>query len=176
MVRLFIGVLIPEEVKSDIVSLQESMSRMPMRAKIVEPQNLHISMSFLGEVRDDVGRICGSLDTVCSNAKRFTVKISGVSFIPNDRFMRVISLGCSSPMGELEALRRAVVNSVGGESHSAHLTLARVREMVDRDFVLRNLRDNDLEKYFEVAELSVVRSYISRTGPSYQTLHKSKLQ
>ena len=177
MPRLFIGVMVPEQVKSDIVALQESMARMPMRCKLVEPENLHISMSFLGEVPEaDVGRISGELDVVCGNHRSFTVKISGVSFIPNERFARVIALGCESSGEELESLRRNIANSVGGDSHRAHLTLARVREIVDRNFVVKNLGDNDLEKYFEVSDVSLVRSYISRTGPSYQILHRSSLQ
>lgn len=177
MVRLFIGVMVPDGLKSDITALQGAMSRMPMRAKLVEPENLHVSLSFLGEVQEDrVGDVSRRLDLVCGNHRRFTVKVSDVMFIPNEEFTRVIALNCRSSGDEIGNLRKGIVNVVGGDSHPAHLTLARVREMVDRDFVLNNLRERELEKYFEVAEVSLVRSYMSRTGPAYQVLHRSRLQ
>ena len=52
MVRCFIGVLIPEEIKESIELIKESLIKLPMQCKFVERENLHICFSFLGEVEE----------------------------------------------------------------------------------------------------------------------------
>ena len=176
MVRLFIGVFVPEDVKSPIVDLQDSLTKMPMEAKLVERENLHISLSFLGETPDSqVPLISRRLDEVCGKHKKFTVRVGGVLLIPNDSYIRVIALDARSNGDAMERLREDVVKAAGGESYPAHLTLARVREVSNKNFVRDNLKSVALEKYFEIGSVHLIKSVMTRRGPVYEVVHESRL-
>jgi len=177
MARLFIGIMVPEEVKRDIADVQGALGRMPMEMKAVEGKNLHVSLSFLGNVREDsVPEIVADMDRICGSLPSFTAKIEGVVLIPNGEHIRVIALGVASSGDELESLRKAVVSSVGGESHPCHLTIARVRKVGNRDFIVKNVSDLKVRKYFEVGSICLVKSVLTGRGPKYKVLHESKLR
>ncbi len=176
MVRLFIGIFIPENVKTPITDLQDSLTKMPMDVKLVERENLHISLSFLGETPDEnIGLISKRLDEICKNYKKFTVKTGSVLLIPNESYIRVIALDVKSSGEDLENIRKDIVKIIGGDSYPVHLTLARVREISNKNFVKENLSGKNLEKYFEIDSVQLIKSVVTRRGPVYQTVHESKL-
>ena len=176
MPRLFVGVFLPDEVKEPVLDFQGSLAKMPMRMKPVEPGNLHISLVFLGERRDDeVKKAAAALDDVCGRYKRFTVKIGGGMVIPNESYIRVVALGVRSGGDVLESLRNDIVGAVGGDSHPAHLTLARVRDVSDKVFVAGAVTACKAEFYFEVGSVCLVKSVLKGDGPRYTVVHESRL-
>lgn len=176
MARTFIALKVQPEAARGIRLLQESIGRMPMEAKLVEEGNLHVTLTFLGEIKKiGLESVCKRLDAVCSSHRPFTVKTEEVSLIPDVDRLRVVALSLKSGGDALENLRRDVVSSVGGESHPAHLTLARVRSVRDKNFVRSSLSGAKLEKFFQAASVFVVESRLSGSGPKYKIVHKSDL-
>lgn len=176
MVRLFIGVSLPEEVVESLSGLREAVSGMPAKLKLVEPENLHVSLSFLGERPEgEVAAIARSLDDVCRDHRRFSASLGRAVLIPSRDHIRVVALEVGSSQGEMERLRSEVAEKVGGESHPAHLTIARVREVRDREFISRAVEGMKAGKYFEVSSVLLVRSVLTRRGPRYEVLHESRL-
>jgi 2'-5' RNA ligase len=174
--RLFIGIMVPEEVRTAVADIQSSVARLPMRVKLVEPENLHISLSFLGNVAEEnIPNIASSLDKICQEHRPFTVRIGGMMLIPNERHLRVIALDVKSNGDLLEKLRWEVEKKVGGDSKPCHLTLSRVREMKDRRLAISRLKDLNIEKYFEVQSVCLVRSMGTRSGRFYLVVHESRL-
>lgn len=177
MARLFIGIMVPEEVKTAVSDVQSSVAKLPIRAKLVGPENLHISLSFLGNVPDeDIPKLAEALDRVCAGHRRFTVRVGGMMLIPNEQHLRVVALGVKGNDGAIEELREEVAGFIGGDSKSCHLTLARVREVRGREFAVKRLKELDVEKYFEVSSVCLVKSIGTRDGRAYWTLHESKLK
>lgn len=176
MARLFVGIFIPEEIKGDIIDFQESLLRMPMKAKLVEKENLHLSLSFLGETPEEkLSELSEKFDVVCKNYTKFTVKISGGMPIPNENYIRVIAIDAKSSGGVLENLRKDIVKNIGGDSYPAHLTLARVREISNKRLVADFVRACKIEKYFEVGSVCLIKSVVTRRGPVYEKVYESKL-
>lgn len=176
MARLFVGIFVPDEVKESILDVQNSVGKMPMRAKLVEPENLHMTLTFLGDIPDEkIGEISEKLDGVCSAYKSFTAKIGGVMLIPNESYIRVVALDVKSNNDALENLRKEIVRGVGGDSHPVHLTIARVREVTNKNFVGENLRPMKLEKFFSVSSVHLIKSKITKRGPTYESVHESHL-
>ncbi|MBI4894390.1 MAG: RNA 2',3'-cyclic phosphodiesterase [Candidatus Aenigmarchaeota archaeon] len=176
MARLFIGIMVPDGPKPDIADLQESLRRMPMEMKAVEGRSLHVSLSFLGNVREDsVPEIAADMDRICGGRVGFTAKIGGPVLIPNAEHMRVVALDVTSNGDLLEELRKEIVSAVGGESHPCHLTIARIRKVNDREFVRRSVPLLKIEKYFEVGSVCLVKSVLTGRGPKYKILHESRM-
>jgi 2'-5' RNA ligase len=176
MSRLFVGIFVPDEVKKEIAEVQDSLTKMPMRAKLVEPENLHLTLTFLGETPDEkVEEISKKLDEVCSKYKGFTTKIGGVMMIPNENYIRVVALDVKSNNDVMENLRKDIVKQIGGDSYPVHLTLARVREVTNKNFVRENLKSVNVEKFFAAESVHLIKSVVSRRGPVYKSVHESKL-
>lgn len=176
MPRLFVGIFLPEDVRESVSESQSSIEKMPMRAKLVEKENLHLTLTFLGNVPDEeIPKISERLDKVCANYKGFTVKIGGVMLIPNESYIRVVALDVKSNNDVLENLREDIVKEIGGDSHPVHLTLARVREVSNKNFVKENSKSIDVEKFFSVNSVHLIKSVGTRSGPKYESIHESNL-
>jgi len=50
--RCFIGIPLPENVKKELVKAQDCFRRVDARMTLVKPDNLHITLHFLGSVDD----------------------------------------------------------------------------------------------------------------------------
>jgi 2'-5' RNA ligase len=175
MSRLFIGIFLPDEIKESLADIQDSITKMPMCTKLVEPENLHLTLTFLGDTPDEkIPYISQKLDDVCKGYKKFTVKIGGTMLIPSENYIRVVALDVKSNNDALENLRKEIVKQIGGDSYPVHLTLARVREVENKNFVRENLKFK-LEKFFEVDSVCLIKSVVKRSGPVYEIIHTSHL-
>lgn len=176
MVRAFIGVVLTEDIKSYVIRVQDQLKSLPMEAKLVEPENLHISLSFLGEIEGTkIIDITSKLDAAAKDYEKFEISIGGISLIPNENFVRVIALDVKSE--KLESIRKEVVAKVGGDSHPAHLTLARVKVISDKNKFIEQIRKISPEGISaKVESLDLVESLLQPSGPVYKTAHKSYLK
>lgn len=176
MVRAFIGVVAPEDVKKAIANIQQQLRLLPIKAKFVELGNLHISLSFLGDIGDaEIERIKILLDKIASSYSKFEVILNGIALIPNERFVRVIAIDVKNQI--LESLRKDVVKSIGGESHPAHLTLGRIKSIDDKDRFRENIsmiKYSDI--HVEIDAICLIKSSLNGDGPLYTVLHKSHLK
>jgi len=176
MVRAFIGVVIQEEIKRYVIGIQEQLKSLLIEAKFVEPENLHISLSFLGDVEDaEVEKIKSKLDEISKSCEKFEIILGSIILIPNEKFTRVVALDVKSDA--LEAIRKDVVKSIGGKSHPAHLTLARVKVVTEREKFVENVNKIvQKEMSVKVDSICLIESILERTGPIYKILHKSHLK
>ena len=176
MVRAFIGVVLTEDIKRYVMKVQNQLKPLPMEAKLVEPKNLHISLSFLGEIEGaKIVDIASKLDDVAKEYENFEIFLGDISLIPNENFVRVIVLDVKSE--KLESLRKEVVTRVGGDSHPAHLTLARVKVISDKTKFVEQIRKISSEVIStKVGSLDLVVSLLQPSGPVYKIEHKSYLK
>lgn len=168
MVRLFIGIMLPENLKDVVSSLQEKIKNF-VDAKFVERANLHISLSFLGEVNEsDVENINKTLDEICGKYKKIENKTGELTFIPSLKFLRVVALDIGNEI--LNNLSKEIGIKIGGDTKPPHLTLCRVRRVLDADSLSKVSFD---EISFVADKVSVIKSVLSRSGPTYVVIHDS---
>ncbi len=177
MVRCFIGIMIPEGLKDGIESLQKKIVGTGAQCKLVERENLHLSLSFLGDVEDLEG-ISEKTKMAVTGMKRFSVDVKGIMFIPNEKFIRVIALDTHDNTGELERLRLNVRKIVGGDSYKAHATLCRVKNIPDKKQFLELIAP--LMGYdagsFDVNSIQLIKSELSSEGPVYTVVEDFPLE
>lgn len=173
MVRAFIGVSIPEGIKGLLFPFQKKLLALPIKAKFVEPENFHISLSFLGEVTEtEMKKVGDKLDEICKNYEKINIIIDGLVLVPNEKFVRVIALNIKCET--LESLRKDIVKDVGGKSHPPHLTLCRLKSIDNKTVFTERKNKLSLKPIeFYIDSICIIKSVLQQNGPIYQIVHKS---
>ncbi len=166
MVRSFIAIEIPEEIKNKIERVQESIEK---EVKNVEKDNLHITLLFLGELENsEIEKIIEIMKEM--KAKTFNVEIKGVGFFPNDKFIRIIWAGVYS--NELNNLCEELSIKLNKkQKFRGHVTISRVKRKISRDTLERlNKFKNSKFGNFQVKKIVLKKSVLTPTGPKYSDL------
>jgi len=182
-IRCFIAVDIDDPVIVDrIVSIQYRLSGTGVRMKLVEKNNLHITLRFLGEIsRPLLEKVIDIIKTVSFNS--FQIKLQNIGCFPTPSRPRVIWIGVTEGEeklreihNELESKLRKLGFPKEKERFVAHLTIARVKSFsqVSRLIqVLNELRDIEIGE-FTVNCIRVKKSTLTPKGPIYSTLYEQK--
>src|SRR5437867_12947274 len=103
--RTFIGIDLGKTVRDKAVALQESLARAGTEVKWVEPENLHVTLLFLGEVEDrEMARVCKIVEEATRQQPVFSMTVETVGCFPNPRRPRVVWVGVGEGTQPLCAL------------------------------------------------------------------------
>lgn len=166
----------PDNVRRAADGLQKILIKLGTKCKLVETGNMHICLSFLGEVEDsEIKNIEQKLDTVAAKYNKFDARVGKVKFVPSENYIRVVVLDVSDPSNNLDKMRMDVANVVGGDSKPAHLTLCRVKQIDDKKRFASEFGNLECGEIFPINCIQLIKSDLSRAGPVYTVLHESKL-
>jgi 2'-5' RNA ligase len=169
--------MLPDDIMRSAAKIQKKIVGFGLKCKFVEPENMHICLSFLGEIDEEVlEKLKSKLDEVAKRYKKFDVNIGGMKFIPSENYIRVMALEVTGRNGLLEKVRRDVADIVGGKSKPPHLTLCRVKRVDDKRGLVNELHDLSCNENFRVGSIGLIESRLGKEGPVYTTVHKSELQ
>jgi len=187
--RTFIAIELPQEIKAALAKLQEELKQSAADVKWVAPENIHLTLKFLGEVDEEkLEGIKTILDSAAATANAFQMRISSVGAFPTINSARVIWVGIDQ--GEAETKKIATfleekIEKLGipkeDRTFSSHITLGRTRSSLNRQKlveVLNNLagefKDESLE--FLVGKITLFKSSLSPHGPTYAVLKQADLK
>lgn len=176
--RVFIGFFIPENIRRHIVDIQSGLGKLPMLCKMVEPHNLHVSLSFLGNLNHaQVEEVKEHLSKTCRARPRFEVEIGAIKIIPNEKYIRVIVLEVSEQTGILNAICSDIKKMVGGSMKPPHLTLCRVRSVSDKEKTITGIKKVNLKGglKFDIDAINLIKSELEPSGPRYDIVYVGKL-
>ena len=134
--RTFIAIELPEPVKEALHGLNGRLRDSGARATWVKPENMHLTLRFLGEVEAErVEKLAAILTDACQGKPPFTLAVRGIGAFPNPRKPEVIWAGAEPLEGPLAEVRIAAENAARAiglppddKAFRAHLTLARLRD------------------------------------------------
>ena len=87
--RSFIAVDVDDALKARIRNVQSRISE--GKIKFVEPENLHFTLKFLGEITDEkAGAVTAALKEICTSFNAFPIILKGVGVFPSLDYMKVI--------------------------------------------------------------------------------------
>ncbi|MBS3055427.1 MAG: RNA 2',3'-cyclic phosphodiesterase [Candidatus Aenigmarchaeota archaeon] len=171
MVRVFVGILLPDSLKDIVAGLQGTLGNLPMKCKFTERENLHISLDFIGEIEQgNLESIKNKISDIAKRTNKFQIEFVEMKLIPNERLVRVIGLEVKSP--ELEALGREMKEKIGGDVKPPHLTLCRVKNILPRNGFIEMFQKIKKERIpsFEVKSIQLIESRLSSKGPAYSVV------
>jgi len=177
--RLFTCVWVPEDIKEKIKNFQKEMIDLPMKAKFVETDNLHFTVSFLGEKENsDLPNLKSKLDGSVKKIEKFNVKIEELKTIPSENYIRVVGIKVKDT-DKIANLIKSVAAEIGGKFYlEQKITLCRVKKIFDKGAVQKfiELHKNIKIGGFLVNGVSLVKSTLTKDGPIYETIHDSCLK
>ncbi len=178
--RCFIAVDLDKSLVNKVKEIQERLERLDVDVKFVEPQNLHFTLKFLGEVSDEeIETVKENLGKALKGIRAFRVKIGGLGFFGSPRYVRVIWLGVSEGMNDFVKLMKNVNEhvKVGKKSDSVHLTIGRVRTGRNRELLLNfinTFRNVNIGEMY-VKSVKLKKSTLTSKGPIYSDLAEFRL-
>jgi len=185
--RTFIAVDLGKPLRDRCASLRENLARTGADVKWVEPENLHVSLLFLGEVDErEITPVCRAVTDACTSRCAFTLSLEKVGCFPHPRRPRVIWVGVGDGSADLVALHDVLeppLLALGcyrreERRYTPHITLGRVRS----ERAGGPLADA-LKKYAnwqggstDVREVQVLSSQLTPEGPIYSVLSRAPLR
>jgi 2'-5' RNA ligase len=184
-IRTFIAVDVGKENRDRIVSLQESLARSGTEVKWVEPENLHVTLLFLGEVdAREVPRVCQIVQEGVAARPAFSMTVGGVRSFGNPRRPRTVWVGITEGAEQLVAIHDALeppLEELGYRREerrfTPHITMGRVRSDRGADALAAALakRADWAAGDVTVDEILVMGSELTSDGPVYTVLSRAKL-
>jgi 2'-5' RNA ligase len=178
-VRSFIAFdLESQQVLTKLTEAQALLVKTGADLKTVEPENIHMTIRFLGNVKlDTVEKIFEEMKRIQFVA--FDVKIHGLGAFPTPKYPRVVWAGITqgadqlrSVFSQLEPRLEGLGFSPDPKGFSPHLTIARVRSGRNKAELGRVINENSEYDFGVVraACLRLKRSELTPRGPVYSTL------
>ncbi|MGH7741897.1 MAG: RNA 2',3'-cyclic phosphodiesterase [Candidatus Eiseniibacteriota bacterium] len=188
--RVFLAIFPPAQTQqlahSAAVRVREAAGAAASTVSWVKLENLHYTLSFLGELGEDGTRRAGeAASEAAGGLTAFDVALGGAGAFPNVGHARVLWLGLDRGAGEFTDLARRVEGALVKRGFdrekrpfSPHLTIGRVRNP-RHDFgaalaAVPSLA-NESAARFRVASVRVVRSTLSPKGSIYEVVAEARL-
>jgi len=185
MVRAFIAVDLPVAVRDNIRALQSVLSTAGVKAKWVEPANIHLTVVFLGNVVDDaIPDVVLAMDQSIQEYTPFEFGISGLGWFGSVHSPRIVWAGTDDGISPLINIQKGLCENLqtleltfDDRPFKPHLTLARVKSRHGANRLIGLIRENqDIQLgSVPVERLVLYSSQLTSAGPIYTNLHESVL-
>ena len=184
--RVFIAVEIEnEDVLRKLINFKDSLEATGAELKVVEDENIHLTIRFIGEVPQDTVKMIQDKMKILKDIPAFTMYVKGVGAFPSVSRPRVIWAGIISGIEQLKEIRRRIESDlrklgIKPDTHEfvPHITLARVkgRRNIDRVIKMINAyQDYDFGET-SVTKVKLKRSILRPQGPLYMDLYEVQLK
>ena len=184
--RLFVAMDITEEARRTIAACVERHGSGLAEARWVRPENLHITLKFIGEYEEEkLGRLSNEIRETAALCRAFRAALGGCGGFPSRKKARVIWVGMEAGQAEAAAIAAKLdsrLERVGVKREDrpfkGHLTLARLRKPVDCSPLLDKMEvelQHLAEMPFEVRKMTLYRSILGPGGPRYLPLERVDL-
>lgn len=174
--RAFVAIEIPDpQVMGRLVALEKELEATRADLKVVERENLHFTVKFLGEITEAQG---AEADRRLRALKlpQAIITAKGVGAFPSPSRPRVVWVGVAEGDSQkMEAVAGPMIQALEGigeqddRPFQAHLTVARVRSGANRQNLERLLQEGR-DRVFgpvEIKEFKLKSSVLTPRGPIY---------
>jgi len=188
LLRAFVAIIIPPEIKKAIASQTASLQKVTGHAvRWVPADNIHLTLKFLGDISpSSVELLSEALVAECSQHTPFELVVGGLGCFPNPRRPSVIWIGLDAPtcLGQLQHRIESTCAYLGYDpeekSFSPHLTIGRVREQagsteIKHIQVALESKNIGTLGSFTVGDIHLFKSDLQPSGPIYTSLSSAGL-
>ena len=170
MIRTFISIDIPREIQKEIKKIQGKLPE--FRGKKTEPENLHLTLKFLGEIDEEkFEQIKEKLREI--KFEKFETEIKHSGFFDNRKY-GIVWLHLS----DCENLQKEIDEKLSSlfrkeKRFMSHLTIARIKSVDDKKKFLEELKKIEIPVIkFVVDNFRLKKSVLTFKAPVYETIEE----
>jgi len=184
-IRAFVAFDLPSDIIDHVVRLQSALRARGLRLRWVRPQNLHLTLKFLGDIlQADAGTVGQAIQRSGQGMEPLEMTIQGMGVFPGIKRPRVLWIGLG---GQIELLRQlyarieAELSDLGFDREkrgfTAHLTIARFKEAVAPQDLLQAFQELGVyePRAFLADRLILYKSDLRPQGAIYTPLAEVRL-
>lgn len=177
--RTFIAIPLPEECRSLLREMQQSLRGFRAEVGWVGIPSIHLTLKFLGEVDPAIiPQLAESLRAASESDQSFELQLRGLGCFPNMRNPRVIWCGIDGNTEALSTLQRKVETACGSfgflpeeRAFKPHLTLGRVKGKRNLQPLVDCIKiGSGLERSFRADHFNIYKSTLTPQGAVYTVL------
>jgi 2'-5' RNA ligase len=169
--RSFIGIPLTNDARETIYKIYPDIKNL----KFTKKENLHITVKFLGEVKEEkIEKIKEAIEESCNDITKFKISSNRLSAFPSLTYARVIWANVIEGVSIIEKIYKKlekILEKTGfkkeDRKYIPHITIARAKTGVDITDYLSKFEMNS-----EVNEIVLYRSDLTSTGPIYTEIFK----
>ena len=186
-IRTFIAIPLDQEIKEKIYQFQEKIKQEITRGiKWVEPQSLHLTLKFLGDVEEsEIKVIAKSMKSLFANQRVFSFKIGQLGAFPDIHKPSVIWTGIPTGKDILQTLSSNLEKEMQKlgfppeeKEFSPHITLGRAKRGAPIEGDYKKALSENENIYFgeqKVEKIILFQSDLQPKGPVYTPLEEVAL-
>ncbi len=176
--RLFVALAIPRQVRENLASLIRELRGVDANPKWINPDNLHVTLKFIGEVAPEKEMEIGDALAAVHAQQQVIAEFRDVGFFPDTRRPSVAWVGIESPpvlsLLAAEVNRALVPLGIPREEKPfiPHLTIARFKETRLSPVLRAEIEKWKSRKFGTLAasEFHLIESKLKSAGAEYTTL------
>ena len=184
--RTFIAIPLHNEAKKELSLLQGRLKKSNADAKWVKPENIHLTLQFLGKVEESkLPQIKTGLAQAVKKHRQFDLYLKKLSALPTLAYPRIIIVSANDEKQSCQALQKSItmaMEKIGFEKEHRdflpHTTLARVRSDKNKKALIGLIekeKDFSLGAKIPVKHIMLFSSLITQQGPVYSALEEFPL-
>jgi 2'-5' RNA ligase len=182
MIRVFIGVELPSDIREKLFSLQQQFKKTLPPMNWVRLESIHLTLKFLGYVEPSrISQLLSVLEPIGRNQQSFSIAVKGLGVFPRVQYPRILWVGIE---GKTQALQEVVLEieaaldplgfSPEEKPYHPHLTLARIKRenaTVGSALVKNRILENDqLIGTWTIERFTLFQSDLDSSGAIYTPL------
>ena len=183
--RTFIAVDLTGEILKELIRLQSELKKsLKGRISWVEPENIHLTLRFLGQINDEqLNQIKKIVQEIAEKIKKFNIDLGVIGAFPDVSNPRIVWVGINFGFNhlneinaELEDKLETINFAVGEKYFHPHLTIARIKSLDGENIlpkITRKIRPKQLAE--TVDKLIIFQSELTPQGAKYTELFEAKL-
>ncbi|MGR3320197.1 MAG: RNA 2',3'-cyclic phosphodiesterase [Candidatus Anammoxibacter sp.] len=185
MVRTFIAIEISDKTRNNLKTIIAKLSEVKAHVKWVLPVNLHITLKFLGNVKDDeIVKISEFIRESSCGIKPFNLHIGGLGAFPDLKRPKVIFVNIKDEYNNLFTLHNKLEEKLTClgikkelRKYEPHITIGRVRSRQRIDTLTNTIEmhKNDSLGNEQIESVALMMSELLPKGPEYTKLDTIKL-
>jgi 2'-5' RNA ligase len=179
LARVFLSIDIENQTLLPHISeTQNKLDTSLAKMKLVEIENIHFTLRFLGDTSlTRIDEIKSRLDQI--QIEPFEIDVHGVGAFPNSRRPRVIWIGVNQNADRIRDLKIEIdsrLKELGYKPEkkrfTPHATIARVRYIKDAERLVKNIDElvDSTIGPMTVSRFNMKKSTLTPSGPIYETL------
>jgi 2'-5' RNA ligase len=176
MIRLFVALKIPDEIRKEIFNYCYALAENTLHYRWEAKEKVHLTLKFIGEVKEEfLQQITDELDFV-KNYSSFNCTISKFGFFFRDNDARILWCNLEtdesiiSLVDQLNDRLKKYDIEVEKRKFKGHLTLLRIKERVSDKFIKRFLEYSFDPIKFNSNQIALIQSVLKPSGSEYEVL------